>query len=623
MLIVCKICEKTYHDEGNFGQHVKRKHGLTIWEYREKYEGFKIPVCPFCGEKCYSHGKVFNVTCGKEECFRKSREQTNLKRYGSTMSSKNAEVKEKARKTNLEKYGVEWTSQAKEVRAKQIETCIERYGVPCNLSLEENKEKVKQTNLKKYGVENPGQSKEVQEKMRRTNRERRGVDYTWESEEVRRKSKETLQRRYGVDNTLKSKEIRERGCKTRLELYGAEYPTQLKVFREKAKKTCLERYGVENVLQNPEIHKKQKSRQRARNFGFDSMPEKKMADMLSARGVCFTPHYNLNGKEWDFAIFQNGSLKCLIEIDGEYNHGLLSDPDGKLIKGNLDYRRFSLVPDGVNFVVVDSQKVNETNLPEILNWVYKEYEDFVAGVFGLLPRDFPYPVYSENRMRLDWKHLVEYNPEPKQLLGRSIIRNFHKSLWNRRVGGSSSPVEIWSDKKLLEERIRNKSMYTSIFSSHDIVDCFEDCGCSSGIRPSVAKYLLMKHAPDAKAVVDPFMQFSGSMLGACATGKKYVGFCCDETVMEESRRLADFLNLDAEIFNEVPGTRFADFDVLLTHVDHPNVVDWCPEKFDCKLYIFVSDVLLPELKVEPEVLFDAEEDPTKNYVYCVGSKLGE
>ena len=170
----CEICGKEYKDDGNFGQHMKRTHGISLLEYRVRYEGFVVPSCPYCGKPCVLHGKTITTTCGSRECAQKARNATNLERYGSTCSSKNPDVKEKARRTNLARYGVEWTNQDPATREKQRKTCLERFGTTCNLAAEENKEKVKATNLKKYGVENPMQSAEIQERVKQTNLKRRG-----------------------------------------------------------------------------------------------------------------------------------------------------------------------------------------------------------------------------------------------------------------------------------------------------------------------------------------------------------------------------------------------------------------------------------------------------------------
>lgn len=637
MQIQCKLCNKIYNDEGNFGQHVKRKHGLTIWDYREQYEGFEIPKCPFCGKKCYSHGKKFNATCGDPDCSRKQREQTNLALYGAKATSQNEVVKEKARQTNLKRYGVEWTSQDKAVRKKQIETCLERYGVACNLSLEENKEKVKATNLLRYGVSNPAQSPEVQEKMKQTNLSRRGCEYTWLSKEVREKAKATVRQRFGVDNVLQSKEVQLRGAQTRLERYGVEYPSQSEFFKEKIRKTCLLKYGTEHASQNPAIHKRQMSHKRARAEGFDSLSEKKLAEMFTNRGVPFKLHYVVNGKEWDFALFKDGQLKCLVEVDGEYNHGLLSDSDGKLVHGEKDCERFHLVPDGVNFIAVDSLRITEENVGKILECVGIDYESFIQEILSSLPEEFPYPSYTQERMLKDWKRLRSYSSSPRQRLCQSIVHNFHRSIWSGRVGNKPSPVEAWADKTLLEKCVRNRFIYKSNLSSRNIADGFNVCKLApkvSVFQPALAKYLLAKYAKDAHSVIDPFSGFSGRMLGACALGMSYTGYDLSPKAVEESNEIVRFLGLNATVQCADLFSNSGSADVLLTCPPYgiketwgqeikdltcEEWIDECLVRFNCKQYIFVTDVLSEKYGKDlcETIRNKSHFSESHEYIYCI------
>ena len=369
----CEICGSESSDTGNFGRHMKRKHGISLLEYRIQYEGFVVPKCPYCGKDRIFYGKAATNTCGSKECIQKSREETNLKRYGTACSSKNPDVKEKARRTNISRYGVEWTNQNPEIREKQRKTCFEHFGVVCNLAADKNKEKVKATNLKRYGVANPMQSAEIQERVKQTNLERRGVEYTWLSEKVRKKARETNLERRGVENAMQDPSVMQKARETILRKYGVDHQSRIPWVREKARQTNISRYGFPNPLQNPEIHKLQAGRRRLENGGYDSRTEKKLAEMFKRRGVDFELHFDSNGHEFDFALFKDGNLKCLIDVDGEYNHGLLNDSDGKHVRGEKDCERFLKVPEGVNFVIVDSTKVTEENLAEILRTTRLSY----------------------------------------------------------------------------------------------------------------------------------------------------------------------------------------------------------------------------------------------------------
>lgn len=349
------------------------------------------------------------------------------------------------------------------------------------------------------------------------------------------------------------------------------------------------------------------SHRRSDNDGYDSLSEKKLAEMFKQRKIDFESHYHLNDHEFDFALFLNGKLKCLIEVDGEYNHGLLNDVDGKHVRGEKDCERFSKVPDGVNFVVVDSSKVTEDNLAEILKSLELDYEAFISNLIASLPKEFPYPTYTEKRMKKDWEHLCTYTWNSGQRLGMSIINNFHKSIWTSHVGNHPSPVEAWNNPELLERCVRNRFIYKSNLSSQNIAQGFNVCKLApkvSVFNPSLARHLIGKYTPEAKTVIDPFSGFSGRMLGVCSLGMKYTGYDLNETAVKESKEIIKFLGLGASIEREDILKNSGSADVLFTCPPYGSKEIWsgneqfkecnewidiCLERFECDTYMFVVD----------------------------------
>ena len=85
--------------------------------------------CPVCGKIIENVKRDYcSDECAKIVSYRK-KEETNLKKYGTKVASKNKLVIDKIKKTNLE-----------------------RYGTTCTLQNEKVLEKIKNTSLKKYGV---------------------------------------------------------------------------------------------------------------------------------------------------------------------------------------------------------------------------------------------------------------------------------------------------------------------------------------------------------------------------------------------------------------------------------------------------------------------------------------
>ena len=336
--------EKAFTHKGSLNPNWLRKHSAE--EYPELL-GNSLPekiyillherkLCPICGKLAAfsSFSKGYYATCGNPEC-------------------KSAQASNTYKATCLEKYGVESPNQTLEVREKTERTCLERYGTKRASQSEKVKEKQKQTCLERYGKEYVTQTESFKEKAKQTNLERFGVEHASQAEAIKEKKKNTFQTRYGVDNPNQLEEVKEKKRKTCLERYGVEYVSQAPAFKEASlastKKTCLERYGVdstfklpanrekqrETMLRVPEFHHKALSKRGMTN------PEKKLCEFLTSRNIPFKYNYDCNGKCFDFAVFKDGQLCTLVEIDGEYFHGLTSDYDMKNVCGASDCQRVS------------------------------------------------------------------------------------------------------------------------------------------------------------------------------------------------------------------------------------------------------------------------------------------
>ena len=514
---------------------------------------------------------------------------TKLEKYG----DENYNNREKVKETCIEKYGVDHPSKCKEVMKKIKRTNLERYGVSCTLSSQDVKELSRQTKIKKYGTEFPMKNPEVKEKEKATNRKKYGCDNVFQNESIKEKSKETKKEKYGNENYNNMEKTKA----TKFEKYRDENFNN----RDQSKATCLERYGVEHSSQNPEIHKKIFSNRKEKLGGYLSMSEKKFAEMLTNRKINFEYDFHYNGKSWDFKV---GDI--LVEIDGEYNHGLLSDSDGKHVQGQLDYERPKLA-EPYKLLIIDSKNI-EKGIDELLSMIGIDYEQWIQDIKDSLPTEFPYPEYDEKRMKKDWKRLCEFdNYNKHQRLGMSIVNNFHKSIWTSHVGNKPSPVEAWSDPELLDKCVRNRFIYKSVLSSQNIAQGFNVCKIApkvSVFNPSLARHLVDKYLSEFNEVFDPFSGFSGRMLGVCSLGKKYIGQDISETAIKESEEIRDFLNLDADLSYKDILNNSGNYDCLFTcspyglkeiwddDIENKSCDEWideCLKRFECKRYLFVVD----------------------------------
>lgn len=505
-------------------------------------------ICPICGKPV----QFISYTIGyKKACCKKCADML-------TVTNSQA--------TKLERYGNKNYNNSQ----KNLNTKLQRYGTKGY----NNIEKIKQTKLERFG------------------------DSNYNNPE---KNRQTCLDKYGVTNGAKLPETKLKQAKTCLEKYSVKTPMESELIKQIYIKNSLNKRGYSWPLADPIFRKENLKVTQTSN-------ESKIEQFLLNRGFDYKKEYLCNGKKFDFAIFKNGQLSILIETDGEYFHGLLSDYDGKNVRGEQDCERFSKVPEDVKYLVADA-KNTEQLLNEITQVFDIEYNDWIQTIIDNLPKEFPYYSYSEERMKKDWEHLCNYTYNKNQYLGSSIVRYFHRSLMEAHVKNCPSPLEAWNNKVLLEECVRNRIIYSSSLSSQAIADGFSVCRIAprvSVFNPSRARYLIQKYLPYFE-IFDPFSGFSGRLLGAESLGKKYIGQDLHPKHVKESQEIIKFLDLkksqisQKDILNST-GT----YECLFTcppygGKEHWNAqneeiekscdewIDECLNRFKCQKYLFVVD----------------------------------
>lgn len=484
------------------------------------------------------------------------------------------------------------TTQLDSVKEKRKQTCKEKYDSENYMQCKDFKEKSEVTCVKKYNVKNAGGSKEAIAKIKATKLANHG-DENYNNMEQTYLTKEAKYNDKYYNNFNQT-------CITKERKYGDKYYNNF----DKILKTLNENYNYEGALsptQIPELKRKILG-----NAGHMTRPEKKLFEFLTNRKLPFQYGYELNGKSFDFAVFDKDKLKLLIEIDGIYYHGLTEDCNGKHVRGENDCERFSKVPEGVKYIVCDDRNI-EPCLKEIVKVYNMDYDEWVKSIIDDLPIEFPYPKYSEKRLQKDWKHLQDWEWNKNSFVGNSIVRHFHESIWEARVGKNISPVECWNNKELLEKTVKNRMIYSSRLSSQSIVDGFNVCKIApkvSVFNPMLAKHLIEAYLNEFNEVFDPFSGFSGRMLGCCALNKKYIGQDINEKHIEESKQIIDYLNLNAAVKVQDIFVDCGEYECLFTcppynlkEIWNKNETNYscdqwigqCITRYDCKKYLFVVD----------------------------------
>lgn len=509
----------------------------------------------------------------------------------------------------------------------------------------EIKEKRKATNLAKYGYTSPSMSPTIIEKNKNTNIVRYGCIAPAQNLEVQKKIEKTVFDKYGTTCVLQNETIKKKIKKTNLERYGVDNLWKLKEVREAWLEKLKVQYGItteiSNVMQIPEIRK--------RAFMKKGMtkPERKFSEMLINNNIIFDYEQTCgeSGKLWDFIIYNKDMIPIMVvEIDGEYVHGLISDPNGEKCGGISDHLRFLKIPEGVKYIQFDSLKINE-GFQEVMKIMGMDYEAYIKNMVDeCFNMSFPYPVESEQKMKNSYKQLVQFDKIPKKgnLLGNSLILNFHRSIWKCKKKGKKSPYEAWGNKKMLERCIRNRYIYKGAdnLSSMQILRGFTVASIApkvSVFMPVIAKYILKKYAPESSTVLDPFSGFSGRMLGTASLGMEYTGYDIRKEAIKESKEMANFLGLNvklypADIENVLDPNQY---DALITCPPYGNLeiwmdnqdckdedyyIDLCLKKFKCKKYIFiVKDTKKYKNCIKESITWDSHLSKNTEHVVVINS----
>lgn len=560
----------------------KCKHDF-IYQQRDKKALEEVRICKLCGKQfrskykrsVYCEGPHYRncVVCGKQfeiqivdgspvETVTCSKE---CKYVYASQQHDYAKGLETQKKNLIEKYGVDNAALIPGVQDKMKATCTFRYGKEWFTQTDEYKNKSKETNLKKYGVDHPLKAQEIRDKIN-----------------------ETVKSKYGVSNVFQSVQIKERSKQTLVAKYGAEYVSQIQQFKAKAT-------------------------QHARN----SKLEQRICALLDNYEIEYIQHYFIkkdnHSHEFDFFI---PKYKLLIDADGLYYHSYLDDPDGVRVRDDYDEVRLYIVPEDYIFhVVVEQTEDNE--LKEILS-VLESIDGNLSEYDSILFKwcrsiKFPYPNYTEKRMKSDWIHLQKYTNDiyiPQCRIGQSIIKQFHKSIYHCRVGYCKSPFDGWNDDNILKRVIRNRLIYINNVDPSKILAGFtisKLSPCVSTFNPILARYLTLKYLDEFDTVFDPFSGFSGRLLGVASTGKKYIGRDLNKIAVAEAHSIIDFLDLDSNDYSvECQDVLSAsgEFPCLLTCPPYSNKEryntekifktcdEWiaeCLARFKCSRYIFVVD----------------------------------
>jgi hypothetical protein len=140
-----KLSERIYCILNNVTEPVKCQDcKINNVKYLWKLDGYK-KYCRFCGKKDK------NTT----------RQETCLKKYGTSHVFKSPILQQKSKETCLKKYGYEYPTSAESVKQKSKETCLKKYGCEYSAANKDVISKMKNTFIQKYNHQYPWTDRRV------------------------------------------------------------------------------------------------------------------------------------------------------------------------------------------------------------------------------------------------------------------------------------------------------------------------------------------------------------------------------------------------------------------------------------------------------------------------------
>lgn len=486
---------------------------------------------------------------------------------------------------------------------KQKQTLIDRYG-----SLEAahavQKESRLETFMTIYGVDNPFKSEHIKSKIRNTNLDKYGFEYANQSKSVIDKIKISKYSKFdSIDDY--NKHITNKAKRTKLDKYGdANYTNQAK-----AKQTLLDKYGVEYSFQIPEVRSKIAKSVKC------SKLEKRFEEFLINNNFDYSKQFYIKrdnlSHTFDFAIYKDNQLKILVDCDGLYFHGYLSDETGKSVNTYVDNYRSILVPDEIKFLIC-LEGTEQDCYNELFKIFELDYQTYLDDIYNWCREiDFPYPNYSDTVLDTSYKSLLKADCSKFSMrarFGDKIINHFHKSIWHANKKNYLSPYEAWKTDSILKTAIK----YRVIYKGNQLDPSKVLAGFSASkiapkvsvFNPYLAKYLVNKYLNEFDTIFDPCSGFSGRMLGTCSLGKYYIGQDINSTTIDESNKLIAHFNLNANLKIKDSLIDYGEYDCLFTCTPYSDKEVWNMElinlscdkwidkitsNFKCKKYLFVVD----------------------------------
>lgn len=237
-----------------------------------------------------------------------------------------------------------------------------------------------------------------------------------------------------------------------------------------------------------------------------------------------------------------------------------------------------------------------------------ERDGEIHPVLLFVPYTYVWNTYTKDFIELFNEDLPFPYPELVNSGDETLIRHFHKSIYDAYRPDSRKPIDAWNDFELRRKVALNRLKYLGKCDPNTVLKGYTIAKVAmkvSVFKASLATRLIKTYLSDVNEIFDPFSGFSGRLIGAMNNGKRYIGQDINPVHIKESTDIAKYKSYDncslavKDIF-ESDGQYeslftcspynfkeiWNDTDVNLSCDDW---IDVCLSRFSCKKYLFVVD----------------------------------
>lgn len=194
------------------------------------------------------------------------------------------------------------------------------------------------------------------------------------------------------------------------------------------------------------------------------------------------------------------------------------------------------------------------------------------------------PVYDDKQLLDAWKQLCNWTTSSNDInstsrIGVKLCEHFFHNFYDIEMKGKSFN-QLWKANNLEKVLRWNRKSHSTPYLSELKRGIYFCCGLTKNTmyRPQMAKMICDRYKPNL--VLDPCAGWGGRMLGAVASGAKYIAFEPNTITYQNLTKLAKYLKIEDQV------TLICDDALKLENYDIPQVdlVLTSPPYYDIEVY---------------------------------------